>query len=73
MGYRAEFVEKFGELFASDNARKNNESHGVERMELDEKTDIVTIYFVGGGKKQVNVAMDSLSSMAYDIVKNGLW
>ncbi len=73
MTYREEFVKKFGELFASDGAREHYESHGVEKMELDETTDIVTITFRDGTQTRVNVAMDSLSAMAYDIIKNGLW
>lgn len=72
MGYQADFVRDFGKLFTTDGARKNCEGHGVESMELDEQTEIVTIHFIGGGDRKVNVGMDSLSAMAYDIVRYGL-
>lgn len=73
MGYQADFVRDFGRLFATDGARQNCEGHGVESMEFDEQTENVTIHFVGGSERKVNVGMDSLSSMAYDIVRHGLW
>lgn len=73
MNYRSEFVKNFGELFSCDSAKKNYESHGVESMELDEKNETVTIRFNGGGQKQIDVYADSLSAIAYDIIRYGLF
>jgi len=73
MGYRADFIRKFGDLFVSDDARKHSEGHDVESMEFDEQTEIVTIHFIGGATKCINVSGDSLSAMAFDVIQNGLW
>lgn len=67
--YRKDFVRGFGELFASEGAVSHYESAGIERMEYDEDREIVTVYFANGGKKEVNVAMDSLAALAYDVLK----
>lgn len=42
-------------------------------MEYDEEQQIVIIHFHGGDTKTINVAGDSLSAMAYDIIRYGLW
>lgn len=73
MGYRADFVREFGKLFMTDSAINHGESHGVIGMDMDEENEIVTVHFRGGYTKQVNVTADSLSAMAYDIIRNGLW
>lgn len=73
MGYRADFVREFGKLFMTDGARSHYESHGVVGMEMDEDNEVVTIYFNGGGIRRVNVRGDSLSAIAYDVIRNGLW
>lgn len=69
MGYRADFIKKFGQLFTADAIRKHYEGYGIESMELDEEREFVTIYFIGGKKKYVNVEMDSLMCAVYDIVR----
>ena len=51
MGYRADFIKKFGELFTADAVRKHYEGCGIEFMELDEEREIVTVHFVGGKEK----------------------
>ena len=51
MSYRSDFVRAFGELFASEGAREHYEGHGVERMELDDENEVVTVYYLGGGKR----------------------
>lgn len=71
--YRKEFVYKFGKLFADEGVREHFEGHGVDHMEYDEEHQLVIIHFHGGGTKKVNVAGDSLSAMAYDIIRHGLW
>ena len=73
MGYRSDFVRAFGELFSSDEVRCHHEGHGVEKMEFDEESENVIIHWIGGKMCKVNVAGDSLSAIAYDIIKNGLW
>lgn len=41
-------------------------------MVYDENQETVTVYFRGGSKRVVNVNMDSLAAIAYDVVKNAL-
>lgn len=38
-------------------------------MEYDEVKETVTVNYIGGGSKTVNVAGDSLSSIAYDVIR----
>lgn len=71
--YKREFVYKFGKLFTDEGARAHSEDHGVHHMEYDEEREIVTIHFYGGGTKTINVFGDSLSAIAYDIIRYGLW
>lgn len=71
--YKKEFVYKFGKLFTDEGVRAHFEGHGVHSMEYDEEQQIVIIHFHGGDTKTINVAGDSVSAMAYDIIRYGLW
>ena len=71
--YQKEFVYKFGKLFTDEGVRAHFEGHGVHAIEYNEEQHIVIIHFHGCGTKKVNVARDSVSAMAYDIIRYGLW
>ena len=70
--YRKDFVKAFGALFASEGARQHHEGCGVDHMEYDEQAETVTVYYNGGTKRVVNVALDSLAAIAYDVTKYAL-
>lgn len=42
----------------------------LKSLEYDEKTEIVTAYFAGGGKRRINVACDSGFAMMKDIINH---
>lgn len=55
------FVRNLGELLSQTR-------EGVVGCELDEN-EIITVYFVGGHTKRVNVNMDSYSAIVRDVMK----
>ena len=71
--YKKEFVYKFGKLFANEGVRAHFEDRGVHSLEYDEEQQIVIIHFRGGRTRTINVAGDSVSAMAYEIIRYGLW
>ena len=42
-------------------------------MQYDDEEEIVTVTFISGAKRVVNVAMDSTAAMMYDIFKQIEW
>ena len=55
------FVRNLGKLLSQTR-------EDVESCELGED-EIVTVYFLGGGKKKINVNMDSYSAIIKDVTK----
>lgn len=45
----------------------------VVDMQYDDEEEIVTVTFISGAKRVVNVAMDSTAAMMYDIFKQIEW
>lgn len=67
--FKETFVRGLGNIFR---ALPYGESHGVESMECDPDTELVTIHFQGGGVNYANVNGDSASATMLDIIRQGL-
>lgn len=62
---KSDFVQGLGNIFAAQGI------DDVCAMRMDDHEQ-VTVYFVGGGTKKANCAMDSKRATIYDIIKQAL-
>ena len=62
---RADFVRGFGNIVANFPLYY---ACGVKKCELDEESDVVTIYFEGGGTKRVSIFADSYTAAMTDMI-----
>lgn len=69
MSYKTDFICTFGSLFTADAVREHGEGCGIESMELNEARGIVTIRFLDGTEKYVNILDRSLMCAVYDIAR----
>ena len=46
---------------------------GVERLELSDNGNLVTICFEGGGRREVNVEGDSEAALILDVIRRVLY
>ena len=85
MGYKENFIRKFGELFTDSEVREHGEGNCVSGMEFvhdfhDESKykmdsmynglDVVIIHWNGGGHRIINVTGDSCGAMVQDVMKH---
>lgn len=61
------FVQQFSDLLRS--GRRT----GVERLELSDNGNLVTICFEGGGRREVNVECDSEAALILDVIRRVLY
>lgn len=61
------FVQQFSDLLRS--GRRT----GVERLELSDNGNLVTICFEGGGRREVNVECDSDAALILDVIRRVLY
>lgn len=64
---RKVFVQQFSDLLRS--GRRT----GVERLELSDNGNLVTICFEGGGRREVNVEGDSEAALILDVIRRVLY
>lgn len=64
---RKVFVQQFSDLLRS--GRRT----GVERLELSDDGNLVTICFEGGGRREVNVEGDSEAALILDVIRRVLY
>ena len=64
---RKVFVQQFSDLLRS--GRRT----GVERLELSDDGNLVTICFEGGGRREVNVECDSEAALILDVIRRVLY
>ena len=64
---RKVFVQQFSDLLRS--GRRT----GVERLELSDNGNLVTICFEGGGRLEVNVEGDSEAALILDVIRRVLY
>ena len=67
MGNKAQFVKEYGALLERYAERSNVST--LEYKALGECTEIVTITYKNGYKKNVNVSGDSIIAITHDIYK----
>lgn len=64
---KAAFVARFAELLRSGRGT------GVEDLELTEDGSAVVIHFEGGGRRPVNVELDSDAALVLDVIRKVLY